>query len=811
MIRNSFNTGWTVGAKANAADEWAPTSKPHKLITLPHDAMIEKERLKEGGNPSIANYPEEEYEYKKTFVIPSEYKDKRVTIEFEGIYNQARVYINGDLASHHPFGYTNFYVKADRYLQYGKENEIKVIAMSYKDSRWYSGAGIYRNTKLIISNLVHIALDGIKINTLDIDKDSAVVSIATVIENEGLSTATAYVLSEIMDEHGTVVTRDMAPITVFAGESMTLRQRMLVQEPELWSVAQPHLYTCKTTITVGEEQLDEEYTTFGIRSLSLDVDKGLRINGEVVKLRGACIHHDNGVIGAATIDRAEERRIEILKQAGFNALRSAHNPMSKAMLDACDRLGMLVMDESFDMWTITKSEYDYALNFPIWWEKDIQAMVDKDYNHPCVIMYSIGNEITETGSSIGSMWGRKLAEKIRSIDNTRFITNSINLFLASMSELKKLVQSALAQVNEEAGINTMMNTMGDNAADIITNDVFRTTTEESFACVDVAGYNYAEARYLMDKEHFPNRIIVGSETFASSIDKLWKLVQENSHVIGDFTWAGWDYLGEAGIGRVHYDLERESFFIQSQYPWLTAWVGDIDIIGNRRPISYYREIVFGLRKDPYIAVQRPEHYDKKTSLSAWGWSDSVSSWTWDSFDSKPIKVEVYADAEEVELLINGRSVGKAPAGEHNRYKAEFDTVYEAGEVTAVAYNNGLEIGRMVLHSAIGEVILNVEADRTELAASDSDLSFVMISLTDKQGNLFSSTDRKVTIDIEGPGVVQGFGSADPESEENFFDRERTTFDGMVLAVIRPTEAGTITVKVAADGCKQQTIQINAIK
>lgn len=809
MKRTSFNADWTVGPKQNTFGDWGTDKKQNKSITLPHDAMWENERRTDGDS-SIACYPGGEYEYKKTFYVPSDFRDKRITIEFEGVYNQAMVYINGDFACQHPYGYSHFYVKADRFLEYGEENEIKVIAINHKDSRWYSGSGIYRNTKLIVGNLTHIALDGVKISTTEIQDDRAVVAVATEIENEGLSTVTVQVLNEIMDSDGTVVACDQAPVTILAGESAKLRQRMLVKAPKLWNVERPNLYSCKTTLKTGEDLMDEELTVFGIRSLTLNPEQGLRINGKIVKLRGACIHHDNGVIGAATIDRAEERRIEILKQAGFNAVRSSHHPMSKALLDACDRLGMLVMDESFDMWTSTKTEYDYALSFPVWWEKDVQAMVDKDYNHPSVIMYSIGNEIPEVGSRISPIWGRKIAEKVRSLDPTRFVTNSVNFLLAVIKDLAKQQEMGQPKDGEAAGINTMMNNLGELMTAVVNSDTCTTRTAESFAYVDIAGYNYGESRYLMDKELFPNRIIVGSETLPSNIDKNWKLVKENSHLIGDFTWTGWDYLGEAGIGRVHYDVEGPSYLIQSTYPWITAWCGDIDIIGNRRPASYYREIVFGLRKEPYVAVQRPEHYYQKASPSNWSWSDSVSSWTWDGYEGKPIKVEVYADAEEVELLINGRSVGKAAAGEDHRFKAEFDTVYEAGEITAVAYINGQESGRMLLQSASGAVVLRAEADRTEIAATDSDLTFVMITLADEQGNLYNTADRKVAVEIEGPGLLQGFGSANPENEENFFDDVHTTFDGKALAVVRPTGQGTISLKISAEGCTPQIVKIESL-
>lgn len=814
MIRNSFNENWLLGSKNGFFSEFAGKSISLKAITLPHDAVIEKQRHKpmEESDASrlhaLGYYPEGEYEYKKTFFVPIEYNQKKVTIEFEGVYANAMVYINGGFAGQHPFGYSNFYVKADRFLKYGEDNEIKVVAMNYKDSRWYSGAGIYRNTKLIVGNLVHIALDGVKISTPDISHERAVVSVATEIENEGIHTRTVNLLTEIINADGQVVASDIAPVTTFAGESATLRQRVYVRSPQLWSDMQPNLYTCRTRITENDELLDEETTTFGIRSLTLDPEQGLCINGEVVKLRGACIHHDNGVIGAATIERAEERRIEILKHAGFNAVRSSHHPISKALLDACDRFGMLVLDASFDMWTSTKTDYDYALHFPVWWEKDIEAMVHKDFNHPSVIMYSIGNEIPETGQPVDSVWGRKLAEKIRSLDSTRFVTNSIQFVFAVMDEFMRTRNSNSSAASE--GINTMMNNLKDRMAAITTSDLATRATAESLAYVDVAGYNYAEARYLQDKEHFPNRVILGSETFPANIDKNWKLVKENSHIIGDFTWTGWDYLGEAGIGKLSYDPREFESGVASGYPWFAAWCGDIDLTGNRRPISYYREIVFGLRKDPYIAVQRPEHYGKEPFPSSWSWSDSVSSWSWNGYEGKPIKVEVYADAEEIELLVNGKSAGKAAAGEDARYIAVFETIYDPGEIVAVAYMKGQEIGRMVLCSATGAVQLKVEADRTKINATDSDLSFVMISLVDEKGNLYNNIDRKVTVQVEGAGILQGFGSANPKTEEHFFDTERTTFDGKVLAVVRPVNSGKITVTVIVEGCAPKTVEIDAI-
>ncbi|MEH7492604.1 glycoside hydrolase family 2 TIM barrel-domain containing protein [Neobacillus niacini] len=801
MIRNSFNSGWTVGPNKGFFN-MAPGEQP-KPVTLPHDVMITHKRSAEAVSGGKKGYfPDGTYDYVKKFDVPIVYKEKRVTFEFEGVYMNAMVYINGDFAGQHPYGYSNFYIKADRFLKYGEENEIRVVTRSNDDSRWYTGTGIYRNTKMMVANLLHIAVDGVKITTPEISSERAIVAVATVVENEGFNPQTTSVVTEIVDVEGNIVALDKAPLTAFAGESVTLRQRLYVRKPRLWSVDTPYLYTCRIKVMDGENVLDEETNTFGIRSLSLDAEDGLRINGEVVKLRGACIHHDNGVIGAVSVERAEERRIEILKKAGFNSIRMSHYPASKAMIQACDRLGMLVMDESFDVWTENKSSYDYALNFPTWWEQDIQAMVDKDFNHPSVIMYSIGNEIPETGSANGAAWGRKLAEKIRSLDSSRYVINSINGFVSVQNTLVKMMRSKM-----QGDVNTAMANAFDMIKRVQAHELVTYSVAESFSAVDIAGYNYADNRYVMDKELFPNRVICGSETFPRDIANNWKLVKENGHVIGDFTWTGWDYLGESGLGRITYEGSTMANGASGAFPWLTAHCADIDIIGNRRPLSYYREIVFGLRTQPYIAVGRPEHYGKKFSMMPWSWSDSISSWSLEGYEGKQVKVEVYSAADEVELLVNGKVVGKVETGEKNEFKAEFETVYTPGEIVAVGYTNGQETGRTSLLSAGSTLNLMVEADRTQIANDDNDLSFVTISLVDENSILKPLADRTVSVKVEGAGTLQGFGSANPKTEENYFHTEHTTYDGKALVVVRPTESGTITVTVEAEGCMAQTVKI----
>ena len=613
MIRMSFNGGWEFRPKVSSFAELGGASVPYRPVTLPHDAMLGQERVAQDGadlrGGANAYFPGGAFEYRKVFTVPEEDRGSRVLLEFEGVYRDAMVYVNGDYAGQRPYGYSLFRVDADRFLRFGQDNEIRVEARAHQDSRWYTGAGIYRDTWLLTGGPVRIGPDGVRVATPDIDGERAVVEVATRVENDSIAIRTVGVVAEILDAAGTVVAADTCQISVLPGEPATARQRLYVRAPRLWSTESPALHAARVRLTDGDAggEADAETVTFGIRSLRLDPDHGLRINDETVKLRGACVHHDNGVLGAATFARAEERRVQLLKDAGFNAIRMSHHPMSKHMLDACDRLGVLVMDEAFDMWTSAKSDFDYSLNFPQWWERDIEAMVAKDVNHPSVILYSIGNEIPETGSPAGAAWGRKLAEKVRSLDGTRYVTNAVNGMLAVLDALAAM----RAQPSENAGINALMADPADMMNAISSSDLVTRRTAESFSVLDVAGINYAEARYDLDRDLFPNRIIVGSETFPTRIDGNWRLVRQHGNVIGDFTWTGWDYLGEAGIGRPQYataDGSRPAF--TAPYPYLLAGCGDIDITGHRAglllPPDRLRTARAALPGGPASGASRPD-------------------------------------------------------------------------------------------------------------------------------------------------------------------------------------------------------------
>lgn len=727
--------------------------------------------------------------YLKTFTVPEEWRGRLVRLEVQGAYRRAQVFLGDEFAGNRADGYARFFVDLTPYLRYGQDNELRLEVRSGQDSRWYSGAGLHRPVVLHVDGPVHVVPDGVAVTTVRVEDDQAVVDVVTTVRNAGMATATVVAETVLRDTDGREVERDATPSTLAPGETALVRQRFYVQRPLLWSPEHPSLYTAQVSLD-GAPTL----VTFGIRTVTVDPRKGLRINGEPVLLRGACLHADNGPLGAAAIGRADERRIELLKEAGFNAIRTTHNPASPAMLDACDRLGVLVMDEAFDMWTRFKTPYDYAAEFPQWWAADLEAMVAKDRNHASVIMYSIGNEIAEVGTPHGARWARRMAEQVRALDPSRLVTNGINPFLAVIDEVPAIAE-------ESGGLNEMMAAEGGPFAIVSASASAGRRTAESSAPLDVLGLNYAESRYAIDEDLFPHRVIVGSETFPSQIGRLWPMVKDAPNVIGDFTWTGWDYLGEVGIGATAYAEDPDAVpGLEREYPYLTAWCGDLDITGWRRPVSYYREIVFGLRAEPYIAVRRPEHHGHTITMqSPWGWSDSVSSWTWPGFEGQPIEVEVYADADEVALLLAGVEVSRATVGETRPMMAVLETTYRAGELTAVAYRDGEEAGRISIATASTPARLTATVDRSELRDDDADLAFVAIELRDDNGVLVTTGDRAVTVEVEGAGVLAGMCSANPKTTERFDADTWQTFDGRALAVVRPSGAGEVSVTVSGDG------------
>lgn len=820
MKKQKFNQDWifTIGS-GSSLDALAGGNNTAKQVTLPHDASIGRERNPEEPNGSGNGFfREESYVYTKTFSMNADDKDKNVYLEFEGVYQNAFVYVNNSFAGKCPYGYSNFYVDITKYLNYNEPNALKVVVKNGVPSgRWYTGGGIYRDVNLMIADRLHLAPDSVQLAAIEVEDDQAIIRAKSTIAYTGIGIREITLCTELMDTDGNVVAADEMPVTVEEHSEQTYQQKMYVLNPNRWDAENPYLYTYRTYIKENDSVIDEETGTFGIRKLQLDTKHGLRVNGKVVKLRGGCIHHDNGIIGTAEFTHSAEARVKKLKETGFNAIRSAHYPMSRKLLEACDKYGMYVMDEYSDVWVSTKVEFDYSTQMTEWWEHDIENLVKKDYNHPCVIMYSIGNEIPEAGNKFDVQWGKKIADKLRSLDDIRYTTNSLNLLLAIMNDLPKLMaQNADAQAaantekDQPQEINSMMNNLGAMMAQFMASDFAAEKVKEACAQVDITGYNYAAARYEIDGKLFPNRILVGSETNPPDLDKNWELVEKLPYVIGDFDWTAWDYIGETGIGKINY-TDQQSMGFYAPYPCKIAYCGDINILGNRRPISYWRELIWGLRKAPYIAVQLPQHYGEPQSTTQWSMSDAVRSWNWNGYEGKPVKVEVYAAADEVELLINGQSVERKKVGETKKYITIFDTTYHAGKVEVIAYSDGKECGRDEILTASDEVVIAAKADRTQIPADGSDIAYIDICMQDASGILNPNADKAVSISLDGPGEIMGYGSADPESEENYYDTVAKAYEGKLRAAVRGTgETGKIVVTLSADGLESVKVDVEAV-
>lgn len=591
----------------------------------------------------------------KIFTAEEEDLYRENILKFEGSYMNTFVYVNGQLAGKHHNGYTTFYVNMKDFLHLG-ENEIRVQVRNgaMSNSRWYSGGGLYRDVYLLSSDLLHVSATGSKIKTVELENDFARIEVSVPIENMKCKGIQFDLKLMVCDKDGKILLVDQRPYYLKAGENNEFKTILSLDKIQAWFAESPTMYRMIVELYQEGDLCDTDTQEFGIRTISVDSKRGLRINGQQTELRGACIHHDSGLIGAATYQVAHYRQVRILKEAGFNAIRMAHNPAAPALLRVCDELGMYVMDETFDSWTRFKGDFDYSLFFEESWKNDVSTMVETDFNHPSVILYSIGNEIPEIGTKHGSRIAKMIHDHIKDIDQTRPTLASINGVFAAGEVIPQIAediqkQSQIDQSDLTGNVNDFMTLMDTSMDKIVVHPLISQRLDLATASTDIAGYNYMSARYELDAKEHPNRVIVGSETYPPEIARNWSLVKKLDSVIGDFTWTGWDYIGEAGVGIPAYNWGEGGF--GARFPCQLAYCGDIDITGVRRPLSYYREIVFGLREKPYIAVQKPEHYGKKLIKTPWVLSDSLRSWTWPGFEGHPIVVEVYAPGDEVALYL----------------------------------------------------------------------------------------------------------------------------------------------------------------
>ena len=804
MIRQNFNADW-IFYSAEKPDE-------KKIVHLPHDAMRYEKRipnLKNGG--LFGFYPSGDYYYEKNLFGDESLRDKTVILEFEGIYMDSHVYLNGEEIGGRVYGYSNFYVDISGTLRIGEDNLIKVFVHNSQvpNGRWYTGSGIYRPVKLMVGEKTHIAVDGVKIITKSYEP--AVLSVSVTCENA----LDAEVYTEIR----------------YNGETVAFGQgaecEITVPEAKLWDEYNPNLYEARVTLQKDGAVLDEVIERIGIRHLAWNPGEGLLINGKQVKLRGGCVHHDNGLLGAASFPAAEFRRVKKLKEAGYNAIRSSHNPISKSALDACDELGMYVLDESFDTWFENNGTYGYVLYFEEEWEKDTISMVLKDINHPSVIMYSTGNEISETATEKGVEYGEKMIKAIKRYDESRPVTCCVNLMMnvmKSMGQGFKTTQQTefnkddvvnpkeTSDENIKMGGSVLFNFLASTLKGVI---LFMShagpsdkPTRGIFSKMDVAGYNYGHAAYEGHKKRHPERIIFGSETIPVQIYDNWKKVADHPYVIGDFTWTAWEYLGECGAGVIDYD--ENAGFYSKPYPVIMAGTGTHDITGFRDGYAYLAGVVWNQYKKPYIGVRPPNLVGRKVFYSNYRESDAISSWSFSGYEGKKTEVTVYSIGHSVELQINGKSQGKKKL---KKCEAKFDVTYQHGEIVAISFDrSGKEIARDKLVSAEAETSLTAIPERCKLSADCEDVVYINVALTDKAGITKPLQSVDVKVEVEGAAVLEAVGSGNPRVtvEESYIHDHFTTYFGRMAAVLRSNgQTGNIKVKISAEGLEPVTLVLAA--
>lgn len=777
-----FKPVWTDGTWNNQIFEGG------QFVTLPHDFSLSTLPAPDSPEGAATGYVNGGAgTYQKLFFAPDEWRGQTVEIELDGAYRLTDVFLNGHHLGLHPNGYMPFFFDLTPYLLFGQENRLTISVNNSLpcSSRWYSGSGIYRHVDLCVSPALGLSHRPLYAFTERLADDEAVVLACVTLVNRTLQAQNAAAqVFLIDDETGAPVAQGSAQAFLPAGGEATARLRLVVTAPRPWSPEHPHLYRLRAEI--GD---DADETLFGIRTLSVDARHGLRLNGEPILLKGGCVHHTNGILGALALRDAEFARVRKHKELGFNALRCAHNPPSRDFLEACDRLGMMVIDEAFDMWRMAKRSGDYHLFFDAWWREDVRLFMLRDRNHPSVIMWSTGNEVGErNGASGGAQLARELADFMRSLDATRPITNGIASLFNGMDD------DHMRQMFAEWG-----GAYAQNADTRFSLTAWSGLTREFAAALDVCGYNYLAERYERDHAEYPQRVICGTETFPKDIDLTFAQVKRLPHVIGDFTWTSMDYLGEAGVGRAEYGPEEENLAARPiAFPWRSANDADLDLTLHRRAQSHFRSIVWGA-SETYIAVLAPEKTAQKEWFSRWGWPDVYDEWTFPGYEGQPARVDVYSAAPEVRLYLNGAFLGRAPAGEENRFMARFLVPYAPGTLTAVSMDGDREISRAELHTAGAPCALRLTASRTALPADGQSLCYIDIVLTDENGYVVAGAPRAAHLSLDSASAsLAAFGSANPRTAECYTSGHFTSFHGRWQAIVRAGEqAGPCRVSVQA--------------
>ncbi len=779
VSRTLLDSGWKFslgGMKGAEQTDFKDSS--WRNVNLPHDWSIEDiNGTQTPFHPSAISQVNSGFTvggtgwYRKKFYVPSTSKRKKLFLYFEGVYMNSDVWINGHHLGNHPYGYTSFQYDLTEHLVFGGENVISVeVKNEGVNSRWYSGSGIYRHVWLKTTELIYHEDQSTQITITDISKKSALVHVKSVVRNESDQILTALTVTRIVNNSGIEVAKFETPFEIHPQSHKELNKSIVIENPDYWSVDSPRLYTAIQQLYIHKKLAAEELTTFGIRTLAFSVQKGFELNGNMVKLKGGCVHHDNGPLGAKAYDRAEERRVELLKKSGFNALRCSHNPPSPSFLSACDRLGMLVIDEAFDSWNYGKNSFDYHLYFKEWGVSDIESMVRRDRNHPSIIMWSTGNEIPEAGSPEGEKTSVMLNSVIRNLDTTRMITNAVCNFATDKNKF--------------------------------------------FATTNIAEYNYAfggenKSKKIYEDDHTrdPNRIMFGAESYPINAFENWMYVKDHQYVVGDFVWTAFDYIGEASIGWLGYP-QSNSF-----YPWSLAFCGDLDICGFKRPQSYYRDVLW-MENQLSIFVEPPvPSYPTNPKLidwSTWNWYDVLPDWNWKGYENKPLNVSVYSSCEEVELFLNGKSLGRKPTNLKTEFKAIWPVPYKDGSLKAIGYTNGEQIKSEQLQTASAVSKIRLTADRKEILANNQDLSYITVELCDENGLVNPKSNSEISFVLQGEGSIEAVGNGDPRSIESYTAKQRKAWKGKCLVVVKASaKKGEIILTATLGNLTTQSISITA--
>lgn len=781
-----FNQGWrfSLGSQRQA-EQPDYDDASWRLIELPHDWSVEplQEQIP---NQTIGPFSKQspggaatgqtlggEGWYRKTFIILPQDAHKRHELYFEGVYNQSEIWVNGKKAYYNAYGYTTFRVDITSLCNpAGQENVIAVRVLNEgKNSRWYTGSGIYRHVWMIRTAPSHVDDWGTFITTNRVTAHRADLSLTTTLVLAEKSKVSFEVHMELFSPTGKSVSASKQRVDVVGRDTLEVPFHLQVEKPKLWSIDTPRLYTFRISLWKDDVRMDEVLIPFGIRTIAFSAEKGFELNGVQMKLKGGCVHHDNGLLGSAAFDRAEERKIEILKRNGYNAVRGSHNPMSESFMSACDRLGMLVIDEAFDQWREKKNPQDYHLFFNQWSAKDIRNLVLRDRNRPSVIMWSIGNEIRERITEDGKETARYLKNEILKYDHTRPVT---------------------------AGVNKHWDK----------DRKYMLPLDNAFHHLDIAGYNYMWRFYEEEHTKHPQRVMFGSESVATEASRNWDKVEQLPYVIGDFIWTAMDYLGESGIGNSIEIDPKENVHQFMDWPWFNGWCGDIDLLGVKKPQSYYRDVLWRERNIS-MAVEVPVAKGKIRKVSFWGWPEEQLSWTFPGMEQQLMKVNVYTRAPKIRLYLNNALVEEKSVSE--LYKATFEVPYCKGTLKAVEMDYLNREGASTQLTTVGEKVkLRLTADKSHLSANGQDLSFVLIELVDRKGNVVYDSQQQIRITSEGDAAcIQASGTASPNDMHSFQSLTPTLFNGRAMVIVRSGHhSGRFKLRVTAEGMPREEIVIN---